>query len=147
MSPLDLPVVVQILQVSIAPVVLISGVGLVILSQTNRMAHLTGRVRQLVQEWERDRDDATRVQIEMLYRRARTLRFSIACLVGCILADAGVILEIFLSRLMGLDTPLLTAGLFSLALLLLVAGLVSFLVDVNQNLRALAVETEPLRAE
>jgi hypothetical protein len=139
---LDLPAVVQILQVSIAPVVLISGVGLIILSQTNRMAHVTGRVRQLVQEWEKERDPRVRRQIDLLYQRARTLRVYIACLVGCILADAAVILDVFLSRLLGLDTAVFAVLLFVLALVLLVAGLIAFLVDVNQNLRALQIEIE-----
>src|ERR1035437_8148222 len=71
---------IPVLQVAIGPVILISGVGLLLLTLTNRYGRTIDRSRQLVRE-QRECTEADRHrlegQVEILYRRARLIRLSI----------------------------------------------------------------------
>src|SRR3974390_3102505 len=74
--------VVQILTGSIAPVIVISGIGLLLLSISNRYGRVLDRARALLKELEHG--DAADVQaahleeqLERTYQRARLLRSSI----------------------------------------------------------------------
>ena len=139
---LTLTMVIQILQISIAPVVLISGVGLIILSQTNRMAHLTNRIRQMRAEAKRGDALKLQQQIGLLYRRAKINRLSIISLLLCIFFDALVIFDIFISKIFAIENGLVTTILFTVSLIFLIFGLIAFIVDVNYNLIALKIEIE-----
>lgn len=135
---------IRILQVAIGPVVLISGVGLLILSMTNRMAHLIDRIRSLVRETAADerRQAVLRAQLAVLLKRSRLIRLSLMMFVLSILIDAMMIIALFFVKLYSLDAGLVIAVLFSLSLLCVIAGLVFFIADITINLRALKLETE-----
>jgi hypothetical protein len=69
-----------VLQVAIAPVILISGVGLLLLSLTNRFGRAVDRTRQIHHEMcAAPVADRLRLanQVEVIYRRARLIQFSI----------------------------------------------------------------------
>ena len=66
----------RILQLSITPVALISGVGLLLLSMTNRLGRVIDRARHLAQLSPADQD--TGAELRVLYRRARLLQGAIA---------------------------------------------------------------------
>lgn len=74
--------VVQILTASIAPVIVISGVGLVLLSITNRYGRVLDRARALMRDLENTDPDhaaARRLdeQLQRTHHRARLLRLSV----------------------------------------------------------------------
>lgn len=142
LNQLNLTTATQILQVSIAPVVLISGVGLIILSQTNRMAHLTNRIRQMRAEAKRNPEPDLHRQISLLYQRAKLLRASIIALLLCIFFDALVIFDVFISKIFAIENGVITTALFSSSLIFLIIGLFAFIIDVNRNLSALKIEIE-----
>ena len=132
--------IISILQLSIGPVVLISGVGLIILSQTNRMTNITSRIRWIKKEVEPNQQ--SRAQILLLYRRSRVVRFSLIALILCIFLDSLVILALFAAALLGVNWVYLVISLFTLSLISLIIGLASFLFDVNLNLKAIQIEVE-----
>ncbi|HTA31486.1 MAG TPA: DUF2721 domain-containing protein [Candidatus Cybelea sp.] len=72
---------IPVLQVAIAPVILISGVGLLLLSLTNRFGRAVDRTRQIHHEM-RTATPAEKPrlanQVEVIYRRARLIQFSIS---------------------------------------------------------------------
>ncbi len=74
MSTTLLRELIPVLQVAIGPVILISGVGLLLLTLTNRFGRAVDRSRQLAREM-RDANDLERLrlsgQVEVLYRRGR----------------------------------------------------------------------------
>lgn len=142
LQPHSLLTVVQILQLSIAPVVLISGVGLIILSQANRMISLLNRTRQLTTDYKQHGDPHLKAQIDLLYERARTIRISLIALLSCILIDALVMLVIFISRTFDIDHGASIIILFALSILSLIVGLIAFIVDVNKNLKAVKIELD-----
>src|SRR5207253_11414647 len=86
---------IPVLQVAIGPVILISGVGLLLLSLTNRFGRAVDRSRQLNREMrgvsERDRLRLER-QVDVLDRRARLLQIPIVLATMSLLLAAGVII-------------------------------------------------------
>src|ERR1051325_9516123 len=79
MNAVSLNQLVPILQLAVGPVILISGVGLLLLTLTNRFGRLLDRGRQLNHEQAPSPEVAAdvRAQIAILHRRAAILRFSI----------------------------------------------------------------------
>src|SRR3954465_2230035 len=98
MNSIPLTQLVPILQLAIGPVILISGVGLLLLTLTNRFGRLLDRARLLA----RDRADASAdpdaaAQIDILHRRATILRLSIILSAVTVLLVAVLILSLFIS--------------------------------------------------
>jgi hypothetical protein len=136
--------IIQILQLSIVPTVLISGVGLLILTLNNRMAHLLDRIRKLIEDYRVSDDVMLKTQIDLLYRRGKILRKSVFCLVTSIFIDVLVILSVFSIKLFALNGGELIVVLFILSMISFVLGLCYFIYDVNLNLRALKVEMKDI---
>jgi len=132
-----------VLQVAIGPVILISGVGLLLLTLTNRYGRTIDRSRLLMRELrelagaDRERLEG---QIQILYRRARLARLSILLSGVSVLLASVLIIVLFLTALLRLDLGLLISLLFIACLLALSGSLVAFLRDMNLSLGALKLE-------
>jgi hypothetical protein len=134
---------IPILQVAIGPVILISGVGLLLLSMTNRFGRVIDRARQLA----RGLDDATAdqreraiAQIAILAVRGRLVRLSIAFAAVSLLLAALLIVMLFLTALLGWENAALLASLFIACMVMLVVSIVLFIRDINLSLAALKLE-------
>ncbi len=142
---LTIPVkqLIPVLQVAISPVIVISGVGLLLLSLTNRFGRAIDRSRQLGHEM-RETAEAERPrlaeQIQILYRRAEVIRVSIIMGVLSVLLAAILIIVLFLSVLMTLEVGLVIALLFIACMLCLIVCLGAFIRDIQLSLRALKLE-------
>jgi hypothetical protein len=134
---------IRILPASIAPVIVISGVGLVLLSMTNRYSHVIDRARELIKELDA-RDDQHRQllrdQVQIIYRRARVLRLAIMLSSASILFVALTVLTLFAGQLVGATFDYLSVPCFALCLLALLGSLFFFIRDVTISLRALELE-------
>ena len=130
------------LQLAIGPVILISGVGLLLLSMTNRFGRITDRTRELVEVVRQVSTPATPVdqQVRILMRRARLVRTAILLTTLSVFFAALLIIVLFLAVLLGIESAWPVGLLFSGCMLALVAGLVPFLMDVNLSLAALHLE-------
>lgn len=142
---IDYPIsdMVTILQTAVSPVILISGVGLLLLTMTNRLGRTIDRARELADESEKaDSADRERLkaQLEILWRRARLIRLAIIFAAGCALFGALLVITLFLSFLLGLDAAHMITGIFCVCLLLLVSSLAMFIREVNESLAALKLE-------
>lgn len=139
---------VPILQTAIGPALLISGVGLLLLTMTNRLGRVVDRARLLVAQLEEASPELrTRklAQLPILWRRARQIRAAIAlALVSALLASVLIVL-LFLFALLGIEDSRWISGLFVLCMGTLIASLVMFLQEINQSLHALKVELEEER--
>jgi hypothetical protein len=137
------PDLIPILQVAVGPVILISGVGLLLLTMTNRFGRILDRTRQLssvlrsAQPPERERALA---QLRILLTRARIVRGAIAAASYSALLAAVLIIVIFMSALFGFSSAAPVVGLFASCLAALIASLVLFIRDVNLSLKALRLE-------
>jgi hypothetical protein len=133
-----------VLQASISPVALISGVGLLILSVSNRLGRVMDRLRDLLDRRRSGASDSHIVnQITVLRRRARLLRNSLTAAAICVLLASALVLLLFTMAMFGMRVELLVMTLFAFSLLSLIASLVLFIFDMNLSLRA--VEEELLR--
>jgi hypothetical protein len=136
--------ILPVLQVAIGPVILVSGIGLLLLSMTNRFGRIIDRSRVLHRELESASDDAGRARIQaqmrILWRRARLVRRAIALAGLSVLLAAMLIIAIFFAALLRLAVPGLVALLFIACMAALIAALIAFLQDINQSLVALELE-------
>ena len=135
----------RVLQASISPVALISGVGLLVLSMTNRLGRVMDRLRSMLEQKRSAGapDKHLQRQIDVLHRRARLLKGSVTASVVCILFASMLVLLLFTTALLGGRIDLLLIVLFPLSLLSLIASLLLFLLDMNLSLQA--VQEESLR--
>jgi hypothetical protein len=134
----------QILQISIAPCVLISGFGLLLLSLTNRFARPIDRIRQLVKEEKeaslKDKP-AIQKQIQIFYRRSLLLRKSIGCIVTSIILASLIMLLLFSNYLLKTIFVIILIKLFfATSLIFLIVGLTFFLMDIRLTLRSIEIE-------
>ena len=137
--------VLGILQAAVAPFVLISGIGLVLLSMTNRIARPTDLVRRVLAELRvakpEDRPWLLR-ELDVLMRRCRILRAAIAMAVLAIACAGALVLALFAALLLGVPLEHLVSGLFAACLLALLASLTLFFWDIRLTLHSLHIEVE-----
>ncbi len=139
----ELTDIIPYLQTAIGPVILISGVGMLLLVMTNRFGRIIDRSRQLVEELgAADAADAVlvRQQIRILFLRARVLRLAIALASGSMLLAALLIVTIFISALAGWHAGGPVVVQFIGSLLSLIGSIVAFLYDINVSLAAVRVD-------
>lgn len=141
------PQLVTILSASIAPVIVISGVGLLLLSMTNRHSRVIDRARDLVKDLdgaqEASRRDSLSEQVQIIYRRARILRLAIVLAALSILLVAVTVLLLFTSQILGVGVGYFAIPCFGLSLVALIGSLYFFIRDVGLSLAALELETGP----
>ena len=135
---------VQVLQLSVGPVILISGVGLLLLSMTNRFARVIDRIRLVAQTARAAADNSARFtsQLAMLQRRANLLRASIILAVFSVLMAALLVITLFVTAATRSDLGLPVIILFLGSMLLLIASLILFIGDLNLSLEAVKLEIE-----
>jgi hypothetical protein len=134
---------IPVLQTAIGPVILISGVGLLLLSMTNRLGRIVDRSRNLARDLREGAPDAkvrADAQVRILTLRASYVRRAIAFATLSVLFAALLIIVLFLTALLHLDDAALIATLFILCMASLIASLVGFLRDINLSLAALRNE-------
>lgn len=141
---------VPVLQTAVGPVILISGVSLLLLTLTNRFGRAVDRARLLMQEL-RGAHLADRhrllAEVKIIYRRARLIQAAIVLAAVSILCAAMMITVLFLAALLQLNFELLVSGLFVGCLLALVASVILFLADIQTSLKALKLELDKTEAD
>jgi hypothetical protein len=131
------------LQVAVGPVILISGVGLLLLSMTNRLGRAIDRARQLTDAYRKGTEaDRMRIkgQLDILWQRACLIRASIVWGSSSLLLVALVIILLFIDTLLGLNIAPAIAVLFGCCMVAVVVSLIYFIRDINLSLHALRLE-------
>jgi len=143
MPPISLEQILPELREAIGPVILISGVGLLLLTMTNRLGRAIDRARQLKAELPK-RTEAEHAQVQaqvaILYCRARLIRLSILLAALSALLAAALIVVLFVTALLNCQSGLLVSVVFIACMISLIASLVAFIRDINLSLRALKLE-------
>ncbi len=136
---------IKILQASIAPVVLISGVGMILLSLTNRLARSIDRIRTLCQESGREpKKDLPflKRQVDVLYHRCQILRMAIVFAICSIISTAIIIFVLFSIYILKLNLMGLVECLFVVSLVCLISSLFLFLQDIFATLHSIRIEID-----
>jgi Cu/Ag efflux pump CusA len=143
MPTTQLSQLIPVLQTAIGPVILISGVGLLLLSLTNRFGRAVDRARQLLRE-KRDAPEESRqrlaAQVENLYHRARLIQRAIVFSTVSLLFAAVLIIALFFTALMKLELAIVISVLFMCCLASLIISLIAFMMDIRLSLLALKME-------
>jgi hypothetical protein len=136
---------IPILQTAIGPVILISGIGLLLLSMTNRLGRVIDRARSLVRELS-NAGETNKVTIEaqlrILWMRARLIRLAIVLSSMSALAAAILIIALFITALLGIESAWIVILLFIFCMACLIGSLVVFIHELNRSLSALKLELE-----
>lgn len=134
---------IPVLQTAIGPVILISGVGLLLLSMTNRLSRVIDRARNLLALSETLRGPArekTLAQIDILWEQAGLIRKSILFGAMSVLFAALLIIALFITALFGLEDAWFISVIFVCCMFSLIGSLLAFIKDINQSLSAFKVE-------
>ena len=138
------------LQVAIGPVILISGIGLLLLTLTNRFGRAVDRSRSLGREV-REVNQAERQslgrQVEILYRRAQVIRLSIIMAAVSLLLAALLIILLFVTALAKLEAGFVIVLLFVCCMASLIVSLAAFIRDIQLSLHALKLELGSAKEE
>jgi hypothetical protein len=125
--------VAHVIQSALAPVFLISGVGVMLGVLTNRLARIVDRARVWEAEVEKaaHREAELNVRLAALARRARYINSAITmCAVSALLV-ALVVVSLFANAFLAVNLSGLTAILFVAAMLALTGAFLAFLIEVR----------------
>jgi len=150
MSATPLSEIIPVLQVAIGPVILISGVGLLLLTMTNRLGRAIDRARQLAQQLSQTsaiQREPVLAQVGIIYQRARVLRLTITLAGVSVLLAAVLIITLFLTALCKWNNGLFVSLIFIACMGSLVASLVAFIYDIHLSLLALKLEIQQVKPD
>jgi CBS domain containing-hemolysin-like protein len=125
--------IVHLIQSAVAPVFLLSGVGVTLGVLTNRLARIVDRARFLEQlsHAEAARAKSTGDSLRALARRAHYINIAITlCTIAALLVSL-VVMSLFTSAFVSINLSALIAILFVLAMVCLSAAFGAFLIEVR----------------
>lgn len=135
MLTLGISSVGQAIQLAVAPVFLLAGVGALLAVLINRLGRIIDRVYLLERELPADASDELREKNHKttisLSRRARLIHWSISLCTTCDLLVCVVVAALFISAEVGINLSSAIAFLFIGAMFALIAGLICFLREIS----------------
>jgi hypothetical protein len=134
-----------IIQLAITPVILITGLGSLLLTMTNRMARIVDRTRSLAgQVRSAGPDDRIHAeqQLRIMFRRSRFIRLAVTLNTMSIFCAGLLVVLIFVGAIWRLEVAPGIVSLFFASVSLLIAALIAFLRDNFMSLSALRLEVD-----
>jgi hypothetical protein len=141
--PSPLEQVIPQLRDAVGPVILISGVGLLLLTMTNRLGRAIDRTRILRRELaglSGHEQLQVQAQVDILFRRAKIIRQAILFSVMSALLAAVLVMTLFLAAWLHWEYAWPAGVIFTACLASLCVSLVAFILDINLSLHALKLE-------
>jgi hypothetical protein len=129
-----IPAVAHVIQMSVAPVFLLTGVGAILNVLTNRLSRIIDRARILEARLPNAEDT---VQEELhnglanLAQRSQLIHWAISLCTICALLVCIVIAALFVGAFWAVDVSFFIGLLFILAMLALIGGLLGFLWEIS----------------
>jgi hypothetical protein len=145
-SAQTVPVLAQVIQLAIAPVFLLTAIGAFLSVITTRHGRVVDRARLLEAALPEDKAAraATVAELSSLDRRMLLASRAVALSVASALTVCALITVLFVSAISPLHPDQLVPLLFILALLLLMAALLAFALEIRISIRTLRVRAELL---
>lgn len=145
MPPTSLEQIIPQLRDAVGPVILISGVGLLLLTMTNRLGRAIDRARILKRELgtlSGQEKNQVQAQVDIIFRRAKIIRQAILFSVLSALLAAFLVMTLFLAAWLHWEHAWPACVVFTACLASLCVSLVAFILDINLSLHALKLELE-----
>jgi hypothetical protein len=134
--------IAHVIQLAVAPVFLLTGVGALLGVLTNRLARIIDRARVLEErlgvlgETERA---ACEAHLLTLSERSRHINRAIGLSVSCALLICAVIVALFAGAFLATDVSKLIGVVFIAAMCTLIGALISFLFEISIATRSLRI--------
>jgi hypothetical protein len=125
--------VAHVIQLAVAPVFLLTGIGAILAVLTNRLARVVDRFRVLersLPETGMHPRAGESTEMARLSRRSRLIHWAISLCTVAALLICIVIATLFIGSILNVDVSATIASLFIAAMLALIAGLLSFLREI-----------------
>lgn len=127
---------------ALAPVTLISGVGLLLVSMSARYCHATSRIRQLLAERKEESEDFHEEidqSIDLIYKRASLLKIGILTLMISAAFSSLQVLVIVIERLFSLDLSLMKSTMLLASVIFIVISSCIYVSEVQVSVKALGL--------
>ena len=138
----DVSTIAHVIQLAIAPVFLLTGIGSLLSVMANRLARIIDRSRVVENRWylmnERERADAG-LEFANLSRRAGFTSWAINFGALSALLVCALIAALFLDALLGSNLRWVVGALFVLSMMALSSGIVFFLREVHAATHTLRI--------
>jgi hypothetical protein len=133
--------IAHLIQSSVAPVFLLSGVAASLGVLTNRLSRIVDRARVLEAQLERHPDQAAPLHSDLavLARRAHYINVAISLCTIAALLVALVVVTLFANAFLGSELSIVIALLFVGAMVCLSAAFIAFFVEVRMAVAALRI--------
>lgn len=135
--------IVSFIQLSVAPVFLLTGVGAMLGVLTNRLARIIDRARQLELRHRQSAHTGERLRLHedmrLLSRRARLVSWSISFCTSCSLFVSLIIVTLFVEALMDWHLRGVVPVLFIIGMSAFIIGLLLFLREIYLATAALRI--------
>lgn len=137
-----------IIQLAITPVILISGMGALMITLTQRMARIVDRTRDLAEKIpEADPDERSHLedQLDIMWRRTLMIRRAVTSNGLSMLMSCLMIVALFAAAMFEWNMRVVVLLVFAASISLLTASLVDFLRDIFVSLHALKLQVDRAR--
>ena len=127
---------------ALAPVTLISGVGVLLVSMSARYCHATSRIRQLLAERKEESEDFHEEidqSIDLIYKRASLLKTGILTLMISADFSSLQVLVIVIERLFSLDLSLMKSTMLLASVIFIVISSCIYVSEVQVSVKALGL--------
>ncbi len=140
----EIPSLAQTIQLAIAPVFLLTAIGAFLSAITTRLGRVIDRARKLEAEIPEDevRRQTIITELVALDRRMLLANRAVGLSVASALTVCLLITMLFISAVTPLHPDQLVPALFILALVLLMASLMSFAIEIRISIRTVRVRSE-----
>ena len=125
--------VVHVIQLAVAPVFLLAGIGAILNVLTNRLGRVIDRFRTLHVEKSNAADivlSAIKDEMNVLAERARMIHWAIGLCTGGALFVCVLVTTLFLGAIVHVNLSILISVFFIMAMLALIVGLLCFLREI-----------------
>lgn len=132
----------HIIQLAIAPVFLLTGVGTKLLVLTNRLARIIDRSRNLETRMEKMGEvvhEECLAEIAVLYRRAQLINTAITLSTTCGLLVCLVVASLFMGDAFGFNLTAFIGGMFVLAMFSLIGSFMFLLREIFVAIHAMSL--------
>lgn len=143
--------IAHVIQLAVAPVFLIAGIGSMLVVLTNRLGRIVDRARKLEEQLAVSGDNydlAVNANLHIHARRARLVQFAIGCCALCALMICTVVMVLFIGALFEMNFASLVAVIFIAAMTSFILALLFFLREIHLAIRHLGIvarEKPPVR--
>jgi uncharacterized protein DUF2721 len=132
----------HVIQLAVAPVFLLTGVGAILSVLINRLSRIVDRARVLEDGLSQTMATARpglHTELKTLALRAHLIHWAISLCTTCALLICVVIAALFVSAYLAVNVSTAVSLLFIAAMLALIGGLVSFLREIHLAIRSVRI--------